>query len=98
MKLRLACHQCLWDEIDKNKDKVPQYIPEYPYWEYPTIEIDKWPYVDYICQKGHEQGVILSVELYELLFQQATYCIMDGYYREAIGTYHAALERFFEYG
>ena len=40
---------------------------------------------------------MISTELYELLFEQATRCLADGYYREAIGTYNAALERFFEY-
>ena len=59
--------------------------------------MDKWPYIEYECQNGHKQRFTIETELYELLFQQATYCIMDGYYREAIGTYHAALERFFEF-
>ena len=97
MKLQIKCHQCFQDAIKKDEGKKPPYIPTYPYWEYPVIELDKWPYIEYICDKGHKQRVLISLELYELLFEQATYCIMDGYYREAIVTYHAALERFFEY-
>ncbi len=97
MKLQIHCHQCFQDGIKKDKNKTVPYIPTYPYWEYPIIELDKWPYIEYTCNKGHQQRFLLSLELYELLFEQATYCIMDGYYREAIGTYHAALERFFEF-
>ena len=62
-----------------------------------VIEIDTWPFFEVECNQGHKQRFTIGLELYALLFQQATYCIMDGYYREAIGTYNAALERFFEY-
>lgn len=97
MRLQLKCQQCFHDGRKKDEGKTPPYIPTYPYWEYPIIELEKWPYIEHTCNKGHKQRFLLSLELYELLFEQATYCIMDGYYREAIGTYHAALERFFEY-
>ncbi len=62
-----------------------------------TIEVDRWPFYEHECPKGHKTRVILQNELYELLFQHAVYCIQDGYYREAIGTFHAALERFMEF-
>ncbi len=97
MKIQISCMECsrIAHELDKGK-QVP-YVPSYPYREYPTIELDKWPYLEFTCEKGHLTRLTLSFELYELLFQQATYCIMDGYYRESISTYNAALERFIEY-
>lgn len=59
--------------------------------------LDKWPYIEFTCKHGHNNRLIIGFELYELLFQQATYCLMDGYYRETITTYNVSLERFFEY-
>lgn len=97
MKIKVSCMQCFSNGQEQDKDKTLPYIPSYPYWEYPMIELDKWPYLEFTCEKGHLTRLTLSFELYELLFQQATYCIMDGYYREAISTYNAALERFLEY-
>lgn len=97
MKIKVSCMQCFSNGQEQDKDKTLPYIPSYPYWEYPTIELDKWPYLEFTCEKGHLTRLTLSFELYELLFQQATYCIMDGYYRESISTYNAALERFIEY-
>ena len=89
--------QCFSNEQEQDKDKPLPYIPFYPYWECPMIELDKWPYLEFTCEKGHLTRLILSFELYELLFQQATYCIMDDYYREAISIYNTALKRFIEY-
>lgn len=89
--------ECFHNAQKLDKHKTPLYIPSSPYWEHPTIELDKWPYLEFTCEKGHLTKLTFSFELYELLFQQATYCIMDGYYRESISTYNAALERFIEY-
>lgn len=89
MKIRTTCMQCFYEAEGATKGTV--------YMESPAIELDKWPYMEIECKHGHITRLKLDIELYELLFQQATYCIMDGYYREAIATYNAALERFFEY-
>lgn len=91
------CYECQQEAMKIDEFKTPPYIPTYPYWQYPVIELDKWPYIEFECANGHKQRFTLNLELYELLFQQATYCVQDGYYREAIGTYNASLERFFEY-
>ena len=82
MKIKAACLLC---QLEEASDWTA------------TVELDKWPYIEMKCENGHRQRFMLSTELYELLFEQATRCLMDGYYREAIGTYNAALERFFEY-
>ena len=97
MKIRMICQECFQEGMKKDIGKKVPYIPSYPYWESPTIELDKWPYFEVTCPNGHINRFTLTLELYELLFQQATYCIMDGYFREAIATYNAALERFMEY-
>lgn len=97
MKVRICCQQCFEAGLKADKEKHVPYVPTYPYWNYPLVQIDKWPHFEMKCPEGHIHRYMFSNELYELLFQQATYCIQDGYYRESIGTYHAALERYFEY-
>lgn len=97
MKIRIPCFECNEEAFKIDKDKEPPYIPTYTYLEYPTTEIDKWPYFEVKCRKGHVHRYLLNLELYEVLFQQATYCLQDGYYREAVCTYNTSLERFFEY-
>lgn len=97
MRISIGCFECAQEGFEKDKDKKVPYIPTHGYWDDPVIELDKWPYLEVICDKGHKHRFLLQLELYELLFEQATFCIDDGYYREAIGTYHAALERYLEY-
>ena len=94
MKLRMICHRC---HLDNNTSISDTIDGENSVYEEPTIELDKWPYIEMRCKNGHRQRYMLATELYELLFEQATRCLIDGYYREAISTYNAALERFFEY-
>ena len=90
MKIILMCPSCGIDGLQLKEDKSGPVFPE--------VELDQWPlFYEYTCKNGHQNVHTIQTELYELLFQQGTYCIMDGYYREAIGTYNAALERFFEY-
>ncbi len=94
MKIKLVCHRCHIENGTSMLELINKGIEE---WEEPTIELDKWPYIEMKCKNGHRQRFMISTELFELLFEQATRCLADGYYREAIGTYNAALERFFEY-
>lgn len=97
MRISVGCFECAQEGFEKDKGKTVPYIPTHGYYDDPIIELDKWPYLEVVCDKGHKHRFLLQLELYELLFEQATFCIDDGYYREAIGTYHAALERYFEY-
>lgn len=97
MKIQIPCQQCIEIGQAADKNKSVPYVPSYPYWDYPTIELENWPYCESTCPNGHRHRYTLSNHLYQVLFQQATYCLQDGYYRESILTYHTALERFFEY-
>lgn len=98
MKLQVVCHECIKNVPNDDLEKMGSFFSNYVYNGFPEIELDNTiPYYSYKCDKGHSTTFYLQNELYELLFQQATYCIIDGYYREAITTYNASLERFFEY-
>lgn len=91
MKTKILCSECV-EQASSDGDQM-QLTNEM----FAEIDLLEWPYVTYFCGKGHREHRIIAAELYELLFHQATYCLEDGYYREAIGTYNAALERYFEY-
>ena len=49
------------------------------------------------CPKGHQAVVFLQQQKFELLFDIGAYAIADGYYREAVSSFAASLERFYEF-
>jgi hypothetical protein len=49
------------------------------------------------CKKGHESVTCLQQMKFELLFDLGVYAMLDGYYREAVSSFTAALERFYEF-
>lgn len=51
----------------------------------------------HICPAGHVQHTVLQQMQFELLFEAGFHAAIDGYCREAIGTFAAALERFQEF-
>jgi hypothetical protein len=49
------------------------------------------------CANGHDSYIALQELKFELLFDIGACAILDGYYREAITSFHASLERFCEF-
>lgn len=49
------------------------------------------------CANGHRTASVVQVLHFELLFESAALALHDGYYREAVASFAAALERFFEF-
>lgn len=49
------------------------------------------------CPEGHESATRLIEQRYEILFEIGAYAIVDGYYREAISSFTASLERYYEF-
>ena len=49
------------------------------------------------CSKGHEGIVVLQNLQFELLYELAVNAIVDNYYREAVASATAAMERYFEF-
>ncbi len=54
-------------------------------------------FYDVRCPKGHEALVLTQTLRHEMLFEIALNAIVDGYYREAIASFAASAERFFEF-
>jgi hypothetical protein len=55
----------------------------------PTYEVE--------CGRGHRSFVLLQQQRFEVLFQIGAYAIVDGYFREAVSSFTASLERFYEF-
>jgi hypothetical protein len=49
------------------------------------------------CPLGHKTVTCLQEQKFEVLFDMGIYAIVDGYYREAVSAFAAALERFHEF-
>jgi hypothetical protein len=49
------------------------------------------------CDQGHETSTCLQEQKFEVLFEIGIHAIVDGYYREAVSSFTAALERFYEF-
>lgn len=49
------------------------------------------------CNKGHAWSLVVTQQKHEILFEVAVNAIVDGYYREAISSFSASLERYYEF-
>lgn len=63
--------------------------------EWVTVDDSGW--CQFTCAYGHEQIIGLNNLKFELLYENGAYALLDGYPREAVATFAAALERYFEF-
>lgn len=49
------------------------------------------------CSRGHQGVTCLQEQKFEVLFDIGANAIVDGYYREAVSSFSACLERFYEF-
>jgi hypothetical protein len=50
------------------------------------------------CPESGKREVLRSLDFrFEILFEVGSYALLDGYYREAVSSFAAALERFYEF-
>lgn len=52
---------------------------------------------EFVCRRGHRTVTLLQEDRYEVLFEIGINAILDGYYREAVASFAASLERFYEF-
>lgn len=84
MKLKFECVQCKNKGIS-NKD------------EGMILEINEEGIYKVHCSNKHENVVILNHHKYEILFEMGIQALIDGYPREAVSNFAAAIERFHEF-
>lgn len=87
MKLPLICSVCIKDERN-----ISAYEPQLY-----NVEVNDSGILKIKCFKGHITYAVLQNEKFELLFDMGIYAFQDGYNRESISSFAAALERFYEY-
>ncbi|VVO64208.1 hypothetical protein [Pseudomonas fluorescens] len=49
------------------------------------------------CDFGHSSAVFINMFNHEILFEIGVHSFLDGYYREAVTSFAASLERFYEF-
>ena len=84
MKLFVPCMQCL-QESKQLPDKSA------------FVDIRNDGLYEFTCAKGHKSVTALQQHKFEILFEIGAHAILDGYYREAVSSFSASLERFYEY-
>lgn len=50
-----------------------------------------------LCREGHTSTAFVNAHKYEVLFDAGANAFLDGYHREAITSFAASLERYYEY-
>ena len=88
MKLSLPCVVCA--ALSREK------VGNDPAWLVDVEVRDDGAYLS-TCRVGHAFVSYLNQHLFEMLFELAVNAIVDGYYREAVTSFAASLERFYEY-
>jgi hypothetical protein len=83
MRLRLHCHGCLSGNPSIQTATI---LPMN----------DKGAY-RYECARGHQQKIIVQHSHFEVLAEVAVQAIEDGYHRDAVSSFTASLERFYEF-
>ena len=84
MRLLVSCMQCLQD-FGK------------PTEEFSRVEFCDDGRYEIKCSFGHETTTVLQQQKFEILFDIGAHAILDGYYREAVSSFTASLERFYEF-
>ena len=84
MKLPLICPRCMIDDIGSARPIA-------------AVEFRDDGRYEVACPKGHRAITLLQQQKFELLFDIGAYAVADGYYREAVSSFAASLERFYEF-
>jgi hypothetical protein len=62
-----------------------------------TVQVAEGNLYETICEKGHRGSVVLQQQKFEVLFEIGANALEDGYFREAVSSFAASLERFYEF-
>lgn len=84
MKLRLNCMECFQQQGQ-------------PSFEFQLVEVRDDGLYESKCNKGHTTLTAIQEQKFELLFDFGAMALLDGYPREAVTSFAASLERFYEF-
>lgn len=82
MKLLVTCSQCISKDARLFATK---------------LEVRDDGLYELICPSGHKSATRIQQLAFEVLFEIGVHAVIDGYYREAVSSFTASLERFYEF-
>lgn len=86
MRVISSCLQCVdWAAAD------PASPPSFP------AELSDEGFLNSVCERGHRTVVVVQSFRFELLFDFGILALQDGYFREAVTSFNAAVERSYEF-
>lgn len=94
LQLNLYCPVCLSELAKKGEVGGVETLP--PIFSNAHEVINSGIYHTH-CEKGHDGIVVLRNLQFELLYELAIHAIADGYYRDAVASATASMERYFEF-
>lgn len=86
MRIPMRCKEC-----------CIQNLPSLNPTRSPFIELNDSGRYELVCDYGHSTIASLQIEKFKILYEVGAYAILDGYYREAVTSFTASLERFYEF-
>ncbi|CAJ0866554.1 hypothetical protein AMST5_01871 [freshwater sediment metagenome] len=90
MKIKLACAQCFEQSLGDDAASIPSSV------FFSEIIREDGLYRGK-CPRGHDFQIRVQTLPHEMLFEIALNAIEDGYYREAVSSFAASVERFYEF-
>lgn len=93
MLLALICYDCIMEQV---RNGVPHSNIGEPIIT-PFEQVNNTGIYEVNCSKGHKSKTLIDNIDFEILFEYGLNAIVDGYYREAVSSLTAALERFYEF-
>lgn len=99
MKINFTCQTCsnrFWKEVEAKYPGGGQFIDvELP--QVVVFELAEDRVYRGTCDRGHSVCFVLPQQKFEILFDLGVCAIFDGYAREAVLSFAASLERYFEF-
>ncbi|WP_248800237.1 hypothetical protein [Pseudomonas sp. MWU13-2105] len=98
MQVYLSCPECVDEQArhEKSSESPDPINTQKRLSPYP-IQLTNEVSYEVKCVFGHSSAVFINLFKHEILFEIGVHSILDGYYREAITSFAASLERFYEF-
>lgn len=93
MLLDLICYDCIMEQVGKG---IPNTTSGEPIMT-PFELVNNTGIYEVNCNNGHSSLTVINNIDFEILFEYGLNAIVDGYYREAVSSLTAALERYYEF-
>jgi hypothetical protein len=84
MKIPAHCPDCL-----QTQEGDPKIVA--------VLEVRDDNCYELVCPCGHQSFKVVQEQKFEILFDIGAYALADGYHREAVSSFTASLERFYEF-